>query len=127
MADQQGLDSLALAKKVAELAAEKKAEDIVILDMTEAVSYTDYFVICSGNNERQVKAIHDAVYEGLKHGADHLAPNRVEGLQQSSWVLLDYLDVVVHIFMPETRDFYRLDRLWGDVPEVKVENQQGAV
>jgi ribosome-associated protein len=79
------------------------------------VSYTDFFVICSGNTERQAKAIHDAVREGLKreHG---LLPRRTEGEREARWILLDYLDAVVHIFTPEARDYYRLEQLWGEAP-----------
>jgi ribosome-associated protein len=79
------------------------------------LGYTDFFLICSGNTDRQVKAIHDGIHQGLKdrHG---LIPRRVEGLGESQWVLMDYLDVVVHVFTPDTRDFYRLESLWGEVP-----------
>ena len=104
-----------LARAVAAYAADKKAVDIVELDLRGVVSYTDYFVICSGNSERQVKAIHDGVYEGMKK--DHgVLPRRVEGLPEARWVLMDYLDVIVHVFTPETRDYYRLEQLWGEVP-----------
>jgi ribosome-associated protein len=79
------------------------------------VGYTDWFLVCSGNNERQTKAIHAAIHEGVKR--DHgLAPRRAEGLTQAHWILLDYLDVVVHIFTPATREFYRLEELWGEAP-----------
>ena len=79
------------------------------------IGYTDYFVICSGRTDRQVKAIHDAVHLGMKneHG---LLPRRVEGLTQGRWVLMDYLDVVVHVFTPDTREYYRLEQLWGEAP-----------
>lgn len=110
-----GVSAAALAEVVAELAADKKARDIVEIDLRGILDYTDRFVICSGASDRQVKAIHDAIYEGMKrrHG---LAPRRVEGLPQAHWVLMDYLDVVVHIFTPETREFYRLEQLWGEAP-----------
>ena len=103
-----------LVDRVASIASDKKAIDIRVLDVREAVSYTDYFLICSGNTERQAKAIHDAVYEDLKK--DGLLPRRVEGARESRWVLMDYLDAVVHIFTPEARSFYRLEQLWGEVP-----------
>ena len=105
----------ALAEAVAALAAEKKAAEIVTLDLRGVAGSTDFFVICSGNTDRQTKAIHDAIHQGLKntHG---LLPRRVEGLSEARWVLMDYLDVVVHVFTPQTRDFYRLEHLWGDVP-----------
>jgi ribosome-associated protein len=105
-----------LAELCAAYAADKKAIDVVALDLRGVSGYTDFFVVCSGNTERQVKAIHDGINEGLKkeHGT---LPRRVEGLGESRWVLLDYLDVVVHVFTPDTRQFYRLEQLWGDVPK----------
>jgi ribosome-associated protein len=104
-----------LAHAIAGFADEKKAADIVELDLRGVLGYTDYFVVCSGNTERQTKAIHDGVHLGMKN--EHaLLPRRVEGLGESRWILMDYLDVVVHVFTPETRDFYRLEQLWGEVP-----------
>jgi ribosome-associated protein len=104
-----------LAEVIAGYALDKKATDVVALDLREVAGYTDYFVIASGGSDRQTKAIHDGIQEGLKkqHG---VLPRRVEGLTESRWILMDYLDVVVHVFTPETRDFYRLEALWGDVP-----------
>ncbi len=104
-----------LAETIAAQAADKKAIDVVELDVRGVVSYTDFFLVCSGNTSRQVKAIHDAVHQALKdeHG---ILPRRVEGQTEATWVLMDYLDVVVHIFTPEARDFYRLEQLWGEVP-----------
>jgi len=104
-----------LADAIAAYAADKKAIDIVALDLRAVAGYTDYFVICSGNTDRQTKAIHDGINQGLKK-ADRVLPRRVEGLSEARWILMDYLDVVVHVFTPETRDFYRLESLWGDVP-----------
>jgi len=104
-----------LAEAIAELAADKKALDIVELDMRGVVDYTDFFVICSGNSDRQVKAICDGIHGPLKDAQGRL-PRRVEGLTQARWVLMDYLDVVVHIFVPDVREFYGLERLWGEVP-----------
>jgi ribosome-associated protein len=104
-----------LAAAIAGYAADKKAGEPVELDLRGVLGYTDYFVICTGNTERQTKAIHDGIYIGLKN--DHgLLPRRVEGATQATWILMDYLDVVVHVFTPETRDFYRLEQLWGEVP-----------
>jgi ribosome-associated protein len=104
-----------LATTIAAHAADKKASDIVALDLRAVAGYTDFFVICSGNTDRQTKAIHDAIHLGLKkeHG---LLPQRVEGVSEARWILMDYLDVVVHVFTPETRAFYRLESLWGEVP-----------
>jgi ribosome-associated protein len=104
-----------IAIAVAEYAADRKALEIVQLDLREVIGYTDYFVICSGRSDRQTKAIHDAIHHGMK--SDHgLLPRRVEGLTQAHWILMDYLDVVVHVFTPETREYYRLEQLWGEAP-----------
>ena len=104
-----------LAEEIGELASDKKAIDILVLDLRGVVGYADYFVICSGGTERQTKAIHDGIHLGLKerHG---LLPRRVEGVTEARWILMDYLDVVVHVFTPETRAYYRLEQLWGEVP-----------
>lgn len=104
-----------LVSEIARYAAGKKAIDVVELDLRGVLGYTDCFLVCSGNTGRQAKAIHDGILEGLKH--DHqLLPRRIEGSAQGGWILMDYLDVVVHIFTPETREFYRLEQLWGEVP-----------
>jgi ribosome-associated protein len=113
--DSDPRESLALAERIAEIANDKKAIDVRLLDLRDAVGYTDYFVICSGNTERQTKAIHDAIHFELK-GSAGLLPRRVEGDRQARWILMDYLDCVVHIFTPEARSFYRLEQLWGEVP-----------
>jgi ribosome-associated protein len=105
-----------LAQLIARYAGDAKAIDPVELDLRDVLAYTDYFVICTGNTDRQTKAIHDRIHEGLKkeHG---VLPRRVEGLGESRWILMDYLDVVVHIFTPEAREFYRLEQLWGEAPK----------
>ena len=109
------LEPARLAELIGEHAADKKAIDIVELDLRGVLGYTDYFVICSGNTDRQTKAIHDGIHQGLKK--DHgLLPRRVEGLNEARWILMDYLDVIVHVFTPEARAFYRLENLWGQVP-----------
>ena len=104
-----------LAEVAVSLAADRKALDIVQLDLRGMIGYTDYFVICTGRTDRQAKAIHDAIHQGLKdeHG---VLPRRVEGVTQARWILMDYLDVVVHVFTPETREYYRLEQLWGEAP-----------
>jgi len=104
-----------LAGLIANYAGDAKAIDPVELDLRDVLGYTDYFVICTGNTDRQTKAIHDRIHEGLKkeHG---LLPRRVEGLGESRWILMDYLDVVVHVFTPDAREFYRLEQLWGEAP-----------
>jgi len=114
-AEDQTLDAAALADRIAAIAADKKARDVRVIDLRGIVSYTDFFVICSGNTERQTKAIHDAVYESLKHD-DGLLPRRAEGQREARWILLDYLDCVAHIFTPEAREYYRLEQLWGEAP-----------
>ncbi len=104
-----------LAVAIAEYAEDRKALDIVQLDLRGIIGYTDYFVICTGRTDRQTKAIHDAVHIGMKN--DHgILPRRVEGLSEAKWILMDYLDVVVHVFTPEMREYYRLEQLWGEAP-----------
>ena len=104
-----------IAGAVSEYASDRKALDIVQLDLRGIVGYADYFVICTGRTDRQTKAIHDAIYEGMKSEHGQL-PQRVEGLPQAHWILMDYLDVIVHVFTPETRAYYRLEQLWGEAP-----------
>jgi ribosome-associated protein len=99
-------------------AADKKAEDIVVLDLRGADGFTDYFVICTGQNPRQIKAIADAVEAALRR--DHVKPAHVEGYGHAEWVLLDYFDFIVHVFGKETRTFYGLERLWGNATPVDV-------
>jgi len=108
-----------LAEWAADLASDKKASDIVVLDLRGILGYADYFVICSGNSDRQTKAIHDGIHEGLKKEHGQL-PRRVEGLPQATWILMDYVDVVVHVFTPEVREYYRLEQLWGEAPRREV-------
>ena len=99
-------------------ALEKKATDVVVLDLRKASAFTDFFVICTGGNARQIEAIADAVQTALtRHGTK---PALVEGRGRSEWVLIDYFDFIVHIFSPTTREFYGLERLWGDAERVEV-------
>jgi len=113
-----------LAETIGTLAADKKAADIVALNVGEVLGYTDFFVVCSGNTARQTKGIHDGIHQSLKD--DHgLLPRRVEGVREATWILMDYLDVVVHIFTPDARDFYRLEQLWGEVPSRALESVPG--
>jgi ribosome-associated protein len=104
---------------IAEMAGDRKALEIVALDLRGLVGYADYLLICSGRSDRQVKAIHDGIHAGLKE-RHRLLPRRVEGLTEGRWVLIDYLDVVVHVFTPETRGHYRLEQLWGEAPIVEL-------
>jgi len=99
-------------------AEDKKAIDLTVLDLRRAAGFTDFFVICSGSNPRQVRAIADAVLESLEH--DGAKPAHVEGYDRSEWILLDYFDFIVHVFAPETRMFYSLERLWGSAERVEV-------
>jgi ribosome-associated protein len=99
-------------------AEDKKAVDLVLLDLRKAVGFTDYFVIASGTNTRQVRAIADAVMEALAD--EGVKPAHVEGYDRSEWILLDYFDFIVHVFAPETRMFYGLERLWGNADRIEV-------
>ena len=99
-------------------ADDKKADDVVLLDLRKAAGFADYFLICSGGNPRQIRAIADAIMEAL--ASDGARPAHVEGYQRSEWVLLDYFDFVVHIFSRETRLFYSLERLWGNAERMEI-------
>ena len=110
----------ALARRIALIADSKGASDIVALDVRGLVGYTDYLVICTGRNERQAKAIYDEVRERLKKD-DALLPGSVEGEREAQWVLADYLDCVLHVFVPATRDYYRLETLWGEAPRLDLD------
>ena len=99
-------------------ALDKKAIDPVVLDLRKGSAFTDFFVICTGSNARQVQAIADAIQDAL--GETSGRPALVEGYQRADWVLIDYFDVIFHIFMPATREFYALERLWGDAERVEI-------
>lgn len=99
-------------------ALDKKAEHLVVLDLTRGSAFTDFFVICTGTNHRQVQAIADAVQEAT--AARGLKPALVEGYDRGDWILIDYFDFIVHVFMPATREFYSLEKLWGDAETVEV-------
>ena len=99
-------------------AEDKKATDMVVLDLRKAAGFTDYFVICSGTNPRQIRAIADAITEAL--AGEGAKPAHVEGYERSEWILLDYFDFIVHIFAPETRQFYGLERLWGNADRIEI-------
>ncbi len=109
------MESEQLIAEVARLAEDKKAHDVVELDLRGVVGYTDWFLVCTGNTGRQAKAIQDGILGGLKseHG---LLPRKVEGNPDGGWILIDLIDVVVHIFTPQAREFYRLEQLWGEAP-----------
>lgn len=100
--------------RAAELALERKAHDVLVLDLRGISTATDYFVIASGTSDVQVKAIADLIVDELKK--DGVRPEHVEGVRGGRWVLLDYIDFVVHVFHPQARQFYQLENLWGDAP-----------
>ncbi|MFH1756141.1 MAG: ribosome silencing factor [Candidatus Latescibacterota bacterium] len=101
-----------IAKQLVKFALRKKAEDIVLLDLRKITSMTDYFIVCTGASDVQVKAIADAITDGCKK--DKLDVYHVEGYHAARWVLIDLVDIVVHVFHPEVRQYYQLERLWGD-------------
>ncbi len=109
-----------LAKRIAELMISKKAIDIVILDLKKLTSATDYFVVCSADSDTQVKAIADSVQEGIESLGEHVWHQ--EGYHALRWIVLDYVDVVVHVFHKEERSFYNLDRLWGDAKRTEIQD-----
>jgi ribosome-associated protein len=99
-------------------AEDKKANGLVVLDLRNAAGFTDYFLICSGTNSRQIRAIADGVMDAL--AADGAKPAHIEGYDRSEWILLDYFDFIVHIFATETRAFYGLERLWGSAERIEM-------
>jgi ribosome-associated protein len=110
------LEPVELAKKIVEVAADKQATDVVLLDTRKICSFADYFVICSGDSDRQVEAIHRAIAEALKaEGEVHC---HSEGTAASGWMLLDLGNIVVHIFSTAERDFYQLESLWSEAPVI---------
>lgn len=107
-----------LAKKIAKIANEHKAEGVSVLDLRKLTSFTDYFVICSGNSDRHVQAIASAIHFDLKK--EDRIPLGEEGMKAGGWALIDYGDVVAHVFYKEMRDHYQLESLWHDAPRVEV-------
>jgi len=99
-------------------ALDKKATDVVVLDLRKTPAFTDFFVLCSGGNPRQVKAIADAVDEALR--ASRVRPAHVEGYDRAEWILMDYFSFIVHVFAPATREFYSLERLWADAERIEM-------
>jgi ribosome-associated protein len=110
--------------KVVRAALDKKAMDVVVLDLRNTPAFTDFFVLCSGQNQRQVKAIADAVEESLR--AAKVRPAHVEGYDRAEWVLMDFFTFIVHVFTPQTRAFYSLERLWGDAERIDVSDEPPA-
>jgi ribosome-associated protein len=99
-------------------ASDKKAADLLLLDLKKSSSFTDFFLICTGTNVRQVQAIADGVVESLRELGSK--PSLVEGYDGGQWILIDYFDFIVHVFAPSTREFYGLERLWGDAKRIEV-------
>jgi ribosome-associated protein len=104
--------------KAVRAALDKKASDILVLDLRDTPAFTDFFVLCSGQSTRQVKAIADGVEDALR--AAKVRPAHVEGYDRAEWILMDYFNFIVHVFTPQTRVFYSLERLWGDAERIEV-------
>ena len=102
-------------------ALDKKATDVVVLDLRHTPAFTDFFVLCSGQNTRQVKAIADSVEDTLR--AASVRPAHVEGYERADWILMDFFTFIVHVFTPQTRDFYALERLWGDAERIEMKDE----
>lgn len=113
------LDTQERVREAVSAADDRKAMDLKVLQLEKVTDFADYFMICSGTSERQVQAIADAVQERLRER--RVRPLHVEGYNRAQWVLLDYGDLVVHVFQEEPRRYYALERLWGDAPEVSAE------
>ena len=105
-------------KQIINLALEKKATNLISLDVRGISSFTDFFIICSGHSEPQVKAIADNIRKGTPHKPKHL-----EGYENQNWILLDYFDIVVHVFKRDQREYYGLERLWADAPTKEFDNE----
>ncbi len=104
------------ALRIADILAETPASDTVVLDIRGLSSFADFFVICSGENERQLRAISERLQEDLRE--EDVRPQRVEGTPRSGWIVLDYNDAIVHVFDQELRDFYKMERLWAEAPRL---------
>ena len=102
-------------------ALDKKASNVVVLDLRNTPAFTDFFILCSGQSQRQVKAIADSVEEALR--AVKIRPTHVEGYDRSEWVLMDFFSFIVHVFAPNTREFYALERLWGDAERIEISDE----
>ena len=105
-----------IALRIADILAETPASDTVVLDIRELSTFADFFVICSGENERQLRAISESLQEALRE--DDVRVRRVEGTPRSGWIVLDYNDAIVHVFDQELRDFYKMERLWAEAPRL---------
>jgi ribosome-associated protein len=110
--------------KAVRAALDKKAGDVVVLDLRDTPAFTDFFILCSGQSQRQVKAIADGVEDALRTAK--VRPSHVEGYERAEWVLMDYFSFIVHVFTPQTRAFYSLERLWGDAERIEVSDEEPA-
>jgi ribosome-associated protein len=104
--------------RVVRAALDKKASDVLVMDLRHTPAFTDFFVLCSGSSQRQVKAIADAVEEALR--AAKVRPAHIEGYDRAEWILMDFFSFIVHVFTPQTREFYSLERLWGDAERIEI-------
>jgi ribosome-associated protein len=111
-------------EKAVRAALDKKAMEVVVLDLRHTQAFTDFFLLCSGQNTRQVQAIADAIEEAL--GAAKIRPSHVEGYDRAEWILMDFFTLIVHVFSPHTREFYSLERLWGDAERIEVSDEPPA-
>jgi ribosome-associated protein len=118
------LSPIEQARRIAAIVSDKLARNVVILDMRPVCAYTDFFVVCTGGNPRQTKAIWDEVHGRLK-SEKGLLPRSTEGEPEATWIVADYVDVVLHVFTPEARTYYRLEDLWDDVPHETLEAATG--
>lgn len=112
------MNSKKIAQAIAKIADDKKAKDIVVLDLKDLSAFTDYFVICSGTSDRQVKTIAGAIEMEMKK--KDVRPIGMEGYETGHWVLVDFGDVVAHVFYDDERHYYQLEKLWADAPQLKI-------
>ena len=115
----KNIENKKIVNQFVELMQDKKAQDIVILDVKELTSLTDYFILCTSESTPQTKAVMDHIYKNMR--ANGLRPNNLEDTKTLEWVAMDYFNVVIHIFNKETRDYYQFERLWGDAKIEKID------
>jgi len=120
------MDPEALARRIVAVADDKGATDLVAIDVSDLLGYTDFLIIGTARNERQAKAIAEEVQYRLKHD-DGLLAKRVEGLPEARWILVDYIDCILHVFVTETRELYRLEQLWGEASRIDLGDLAGDV
>ena len=106
------MESLSLANYITKIIVDRQGEDVLLLDIRGIATFADYFIFCSGTSRRQLDALQSAIHEELKKTAEHIMPKNIEGEPDSGWILMDYNSVIVHLFDPEMRNYYRLEELW---------------